>query len=78
MMLRDRREALIEQELQVVVIGFDEEATPLEVRPPIANGLDQADELAFVGGEGAVSWRYRPAEERHRVALLDEDRAEAV
>jgi hypothetical protein len=40
--------------------------------------LDQADELAFVGGEGAMAWRYWPAEERHRVALLDEDRAEAM
>jgi hypothetical protein len=78
MMLRDRREALIEHVLQAVVIGLDEEATPPKVRPPIEDGLDKADEFALIGGEGAVAWRYRPAEERHRVAFLDEDRAEAV
>jgi hypothetical protein len=56
MMLRDRREALIEQVLQVVVIGLDEEAMALEVRPPVADGLDKADELALIGSEGAVSF----------------------
>ena len=78
MMLRDRREALIEQVLQAIVIGLDEEATTPEVRPPVADDLDKADELALIGSEGAVSWRYRPAEKCHRVALLDEDHAQAV
>jgi hypothetical protein len=51
MMLRDRREALIQQVLQAVVIGLDEEATPPEVQPPIADNLDKANELALIGGE---------------------------
>jgi hypothetical protein len=39
--------------------------------------LDEADELALVGGQRAVARRHRPAEEGDRMALLDQDRTEA-
>jgi hypothetical protein len=47
--LRDRGEALIEEVLQAVVVGFDDEAPP-EIRAPMPYHLDEADELTPVGG----------------------------
>uniref|UniRef100_A0A0A8ZTW4 Uncharacterized protein n=1 Tax=Arundo donax TaxID=35708 RepID=A0A0A8ZTW4_ARUDO len=50
MVLRDRGEALIEEVLQAVVVGLDDEAPPPEIRAPVPYRLDEADELALVGG----------------------------
>jgi hypothetical protein len=48
--LRDGGEALIVEVLQAVVVGLDDEAPPPEIRPPVSYRLDEADELALVGG----------------------------
>jgi hypothetical protein len=44
----------------------------------VADGVHQADELALVRREGAVPWRHRAAEERDRVAVLDQHGPEPV
>ena len=50
MVLRDCGEALIEEVLQAVVVGFDDETLPLEIQAPVLYRLDEAGELALVGG----------------------------
>jgi hypothetical protein len=50
MMLRDGGEALVEEVLQAVVVGLDDEAPPPEIRPPVSYRLDEADELTLVCG----------------------------
>jgi hypothetical protein len=39
---------LVEEVLQTVVVGLDDEAPPPEIRPPVSYRLDEADELALV------------------------------
>jgi hypothetical protein len=78
MVLQNRGEALVEQVLETIVVRLDGETPPPKVWPPVANGLDQADELPLISCEGAVTWSHRPTEESDGVALLDEHRAEAV
>jgi hypothetical protein len=60
------------------MIGLDEEAVALEVRSPMSDGLDKADELSLIGSEGAVSGRDRSAKEDDRVSLLDQHRPKPV
>lgn len=48
LVLGDRGQPLIEQVLQDVMVGVDQEAAATEVRPPMSYGLDQANELPFV------------------------------
>jgi hypothetical protein len=40
MVLRDRGEALVEEVLEAIVVRLDNEAPPLEVRPPMPDRLD--------------------------------------
>ena len=70
-MLRDRGEALVEEELEAVMIRSDGEAATPEVWAPVAYGVYEADELALVGGEGTVSRRDGPAEEGDGVLVLE-------
>jgi hypothetical protein len=48
--LRDGGEALVEEVLQAVVVGLDDEAPSPEIWPPVSYRLDEADELTLVGG----------------------------
>jgi hypothetical protein len=48
MMLRKRREPLVQQVLEAVVVGFDDEPASPKVRPPVSDRQDEADELPFV------------------------------
>ena len=75
-MLRDRGEALIEEALQAVVVDLDDEAPSPQVRAPVPYGLNEADELALVGGQRALAGRHGPAEEGDQMALLDQDGAD--
>ena len=77
-MLGDRREPLIKQVLEAIVVRLDDESTPPQVRPPVSNGVDKADELPLISGEGLVAWRDGSTEESDRVALLGEHGAEPV
>lgn len=59
------REALVEDELEALVVGAGGERTTPNIRPQMTNGLDQADELALisrelgvVGGNGVVEVRH--------------------
>jgi hypothetical protein len=70
-MLRDGGEALVEEVLQTVVVGLDDEAPPPEMRPLVLYRLDEADELALICGLRAVARHHMPAEESDRMALLD-------
>ena len=49
LVLRHGGQPLVQEELQAVVVGADEEPTPLQVRAPVPDGLHQPDELALVG-----------------------------
>jgi len=49
MVLWDHSQALVEEELEVVVIRLHQEVAAPEVWAPVADGDDEADELAFVG-----------------------------
>jgi hypothetical protein len=51
MVLWDCGQVLIEQVLEVVVVGLDGEAPPPQIRPPMPYGLDKADELPLICGE---------------------------
>lgn len=56
-------EALVEEELQAVVDGTDEEATPPQIWAPMANRLYELDELVLIGCGLQMMWRERPAKE---------------
>jgi hypothetical protein len=70
-MLRYRGEPLVEEVLEAEVISLDDEVSPPQIGPLVPDRLDQADELALVGGEHTMSRRDRPAEESHWVSFLD-------
>jgi hypothetical protein len=38
----------------------------------VSDSVHKADQLALVGGKSTVPGRHRPAEERDRVAVLDQ------
>ena len=58
-MLRDRGQLLVEEELETVVVHAYEKTPALEVQALVAEGVDEPDQLPFVGNEGAVAWRHR-------------------
>jgi len=58
MVLRDGRQALIKKKLEAIMVSFDDESASPEVRPPVTNGENEADQLPFVGRQGAMSWRH--------------------
>lgn len=60
--LWDRHQALVEEEFEAIVVRSHQEASAPEVWAPMADGVDEADELLFVGSEGTVPWRDGPAE----------------
>jgi hypothetical protein len=57
MVLRNRREPLVQQVLEAVVTGLDDEVVAPEVRPPVMNIVDKADELPLVCGDRSVGVR---------------------
>ena len=78
MVLQDRGEALVEGELEDVMIRPDGKTAAPEVWAPVAYGVYKADELALVGGEGTVSRRDGPTEEGNGVLVLEQHRAKPV
>ena len=60
------------------MIRLDKETAAPQVRSPVPDGVDEADEFPLISGEGAMPRRDRPAEEGKRMAVLDEHRAEPV
>ena len=77
-MLWDRCKPLVQQEHQTVVISLHREAAAPEVRAPMADCVDETDELPFVGGEGAVTGSHQAAEVGDGVFVLDEHRPKAM
>ena len=78
MVLGNRGEPLIQQILQTVVVHLDDELATPQIQPPMSYGVYKANELPFVGGEGAMARRDGAADEGDRVGGLYEHRAEAV
>jgi hypothetical protein len=76
--LRDRRKALVEEELQAVVVSADDERSTPQVRPLVADDMDQPNELALISYQGAMAWRDRPAKGGDRVLILEKDRPKAM
>ncbi|KAJ1276155.1 hypothetical protein BS78_05G192500 [Paspalum vaginatum] len=75
-MLRNRGQALIEEELQAIVVGADDEGAPPEIGAPVAHSLHQADQLALVRRQLEVAASKRPAEEGEGSRALVENGAE--
>jgi hypothetical protein len=76
--LGNRGEALVKEVLEAVVVRLDGESVPPQVRPPMPNSEDEADELAFICRQGAMARRDRSTEERDQVRVLDEHGPEAI
>jgi hypothetical protein len=53
-MLRNCRQPLIEQVLQVEMVRVHNELTRPNVRPPMVHSLDEADQLLLIHGELGV------------------------
>lgn len=64
-MLGDCREALIQHELQGIVVSAYQEGVSPEIRSSVSNSLDQANELAFIRGHLEVTLGELLAEERN-------------
>jgi hypothetical protein len=62
-MLWNRREPLIQQVLEAVVVGFDDEPASPKVRPPVPDRHDEPNELPFVGRQRLMSVCDSPTEE---------------
>src|SRR6185312_15583282 len=78
MMLRNSCQALVEKEFETEVISPYHKMAPPEVRSPMANSENQTDEFPFICCQGTVTSRGRPAKERHRMLVLEENGPEAV
>jgi hypothetical protein len=48
-MLRNGRQALIEEVLEAIVVCLDDEVSPPQVRPPMSYGKHKPDEFALIG-----------------------------
>ena len=59
-MLRHGGEALVQQELEAVMIRADQKVTPPQVWPPVADGLDEPDQLTFISRELEMTCSERP------------------
>ena len=68
-MLRDGRQALIQEILEGVVIRAHDERSRPQIRTPVLHRLDQADEFAFVCREFRILGRDRLAVERNGAAV---------
>jgi hypothetical protein len=76
-MLRYSGQALIKQIFEVIVLSLDHECAAPEIRSPMANRMDEADELALVGRELCVACDDGPTEEGDRPCALVQDGAKA-
>lgn len=76
MVLRDGGEALIEHELERVVVRAHDERPPPHVRAPVANSLHQADQLPLIGRHFKVTRGEGSAEEGDRSGALMKNCAE--
>ena len=77
MMLRNCCQSLVEDELQGLVVGADDERTNPKIRAPVANCLGQPNQFPFISCKATMAWRERAAEEGDRPAVLMEHRANA-
>ena len=50
MVLWNGREPLVEEVLEAEVVGANQEATSPQVRAPMPDGANEADEVPLVGG----------------------------
>jgi hypothetical protein len=76
LMLRHRRQPLVQEELEAVVVRANPERATPEVGPPMAHGLHQADELLLVHRKLEVTGGKGPAEVGEGTVALVKDGAE--
>jgi hypothetical protein len=74
LVLGNGRQALIKQVFETEVVCLDHERAAPKIRSPVADYLDQPDELLFVGRQLGMAWRELLAVEdnRARAALNGE------
>ena len=71
-------EALVEQELETVVVRLDEKTSVPQVRSLVPHHEHKTHELPLICRQGAMPGRNGPAEEGDRVGLLKQHGAKAV
>jgi hypothetical protein len=76
--LRNGGEALVEQKIETEVVSAYQEVAAPKVWSPVAHGEDEANKLALIRPQGAMSRCNGPTEERHRVLVLEEHDVEAM
>lgn len=70
-MLGNRGESLVQHEFEGVVVRSDDEVPTPQIGMPMADGLDQPNQLAFIGSKLEIARRKRSAEEgKCAVALM--------
>ena len=75
LVLRNGRQALVQEELQVVMVSANKEVAPPQIWALVAHSLHQPDELPLVSHELEMARGERPAEERERSHTLVENGA---
>jgi hypothetical protein len=75
--LKDRGQALIEEELHAQVVRLDDEGVPPQVRAPVPHYLNESNQLAFVGGKLGVVRCKLAAEVGNQFVTLMEHAADA-
>jgi hypothetical protein len=75
--LRDGGEALVQQELEAVVVRTHTERPTPKIRSPVAHRLDQPDKLALICRELVMASGEGAAEEGQRSLTLVEDGVKA-
>jgi hypothetical protein len=76
-MLRNHGESLVQQILQAKMICPDDEFLWPEVRTPMVDGLDQANQFPLIGGQLGMVWHDGAAEEHDGPCALMEYGLEA-
>jgi hypothetical protein len=62
MVLWDGCKALVKEELEVVVVGLDDEGMAPKVWPPMSDSMNKANQLMFICREGGMSRSYGSTE----------------
>ena len=75
LVLRNGRQALVQEELEAVMVSANKEVAAPQIRAPVAHSLHQTDELLLISRELEMARGERPAEECERASTLVENGA---
>jgi hypothetical protein len=64
--------------LEATEVDAHHELAPPQIRPPVPNGEDLANQFLLIVNESTVAWSNRSAEEVQLVLVLEQPRAKPV